>query len=309
MYTGKKDSLFFSIVVCTYNRANYLTQTLVSIAEQTFPMENFEVLVVDNNSLDDTEETVRVFIASYPNIQMRYLREMNQGVSYCRNLGVSEARGEFIVFIDDDETVDKTFLMALYSFFKDHPEAKLCAEPVFPVYNSDKPKWLSPFTERLLTGAYYKGNKVKKVKAKDYPGTGHATFRRDLFTKYGGFKTDLGRKGSSLMGGEDKDFFLRLIEQGIDCYYIPQAIVSHYISDDKLTSRHFRALTYAIGKTERIRTRSISDKEYTKRLVSEGGKWLGSLVLFLYYTVTLHFPKGWKLLEFRWNVTRGLLKK
>lgn len=301
--------MYFSIVICTYNRANYLGQTLMSIAGQDFPFTNFEVLVVDNNSLDDTEEAVRVFISTYPHIQMRYMREMNQGVSYCRNLGVSEARGEYIVFIDDDETVDNTFLTMLHSFFKSNPEAKLCAEPVFPLYNSERPRWLSPYTERLLTGAYYKGNKIKKVKPKDYPGTGHATFKRDLFTKYGGFKTDLGRKGSSLMGGEDKDFFLRLIENGIDCYYVPTAIVSHYIPDEKLTARHFRSLTYAIGKTERLRTLSISSEAYTNRLLSEALKWLASIALALFYTVTLRPSKGWMLLVFRWNVTRGLLKK
>jgi len=146
------------------------------------------------------------------------------------------------------------------------------------------------------------------VKAGDYPGTGHASFRKSLFTKYGGFNTELGRRGNSLLGAEDKDFFLRLLQNGIKCYYVPEATIYHYIPASKLTTDFFTRITYAIGVSERIRTMSESRFSYFKRLASEGFKWIASMLLFLYYLATFRYPKGEKLLQFRYYVTRGLLR-
>ncbi|MDR0833893.1 MAG: glycosyltransferase family 2 protein [Candidatus Symbiothrix sp.] len=295
----------FSIVICTYNRAEALRQSLESAAKQDFPIEDFEIVVVDNNSPDATELVCGDLMHQYSNI--RYFKEIQQGVSYGRNRGVNEARGKFIAFVDDDETINSNYVDELNEFFKTHPQAELCSLPVVPVFEAQPPKWLSPFTMRLITGAYDKGSVVKHVSSKDYPGTGHAVFKRDLFLKYGAFNTALGRKGSSLMGAEDKDFFLRLIQNGVACYYVPTAPIYHHISANKLTEDFFNRLTLAIGKSERVRTLSISKTAYYKRLVAEAIKWAASFILFTYYTVTFQPQKGTKLLLFRQNVTKGLL--
>jgi glycosyltransferase involved in cell wall biosynthesis len=298
----------FSIVICTYNRATYLSATLESLARQTYPAENFEIIIVDNNSPDTTGEVSDTFIRQHPNLTVRYFKETQQGISYARNRGVNEAQGKFITFLDDDETVDAGFLQQLDAFFQRYPDAELVSEPVVPVFETTPPDWLSPYTMRLITGAYDKGKEVKIVGTKDYPGTGHATFLTGLFHRYGEFNTDLGRKGNSLMGAEDKDFFFRLIQNGIPCYYVPDVPIYHHIPASKLTEDFFNRLTYAIGKSERIRTLSLSKTAYCKRLFSEAIKWGGSFVLFFYYTLRGQFSKGAKLILFRYNVTRGLIK-
>ncbi|GHT03934.1 glycosyl transferase family 2 [Bacteroidia bacterium] len=295
----------FSIIICTYNRAEYLRKSLESAAKQDFPTEDFEILVVDNNSPDATETVCDDLMRQYPNI--RYFKEMRQGVSYGRNRGMNEAQGKFIAFVDDDETIRSNYVYKLNEFFKTCPQAELCSLPVVPVFEAEPPKWMSSFTMRLITGAYDKGTVVKQVSAKDYPGTGHAVFKRDLFLKYGAFNTALGRKGSSLMGAEDKDFFLRLIQNNVACYYVPMAPIYHHIAANKLTEDFFNRLTLAIGQSERVRTLSISKKAYCKRLFSEAIKWAASFVLFVCYTVTFQIQKGIKLLQFRKNVTKGLL--
>jgi glycosyltransferase involved in cell wall biosynthesis len=299
----------FSVVVCTYNRAKCLEQTLLSVVSQNYPPEKFEIIIVDNNSPDQTELVSFSLRDQHKNLKIKYFKEFQQGVSYGRNRGVSEASGEYIVFLDDDETVDPVFLQNLEDFYAQYKDASLTAGPVIPVYETTPPNWLSPFTMRLITGAYDKGKTIKIVGPKDYPGTGHATFRRSLFQKYGGFNTDLGRKGSSLLGAEDKDFFTRLIQNGIKCYYLPGAAIYHHIPETKLTEEFFNRLTYAIGVSERIRTLSLSSKAYYKRLLSELFKWGVSFILFFYYIVILQFPKGGKLLQFRYRVTKGLLNK
>ncbi|GHT04662.1 hypothetical protein FACS189423_07680 [Bacteroidia bacterium] len=301
------NKIKFSAVICTYNRAKYLSETLESLARQTYPVENFEIIVVDNNSSDDTAEVCQLFMNQHPHLNIRYLKEVQQGISHARNRGVNESQGKWITFLDDDETVDADFLHNLDAFSRDYPEAELCSEPVVPVFETTPPDWLSPFTMRLITGAYDKGPEVKIVGPKDYPGTGHATFLTQLFHRHGEFNTDLGRKGTSLLGAEDKDFFLRLIQNGVKCYYVPSATIYHHIPANKLTEDFFHRITYAIGKSERIRTLSLSKSAYYKKIVDEIIKWGGSLVLFFYYTFRFQYAKGKKLIQFRYNVMRGLL--
>jgi glycosyltransferase involved in cell wall biosynthesis len=301
------EAVRFSVVICTYNRAKYLGETLESIAKQNYPKDKFEIVIVDNNSNDDTEVVSSTFKSQYPDLTVLYFMESQQGISYGRNKGVFEASGEFIAFIDDDETIDPDYLTHLDRFFSDYPDASLCGGPVVPILETARPNWLSPYTMRPITGAYNKGKKIITVKPKDYPGTGHATFRRSLFLQYGGFNTELGRKGNSLMGAEDKDFFLRLIQNGVKCYYFPLAVIYHHIPASKLTDDFFRRITYAIGKSERIRTLSKSKSIFLKRLFSESIKWGATFVLFTYYLFRLQYPKGEKLMLFRFNVTKGLL--
>ncbi|MDL2224298.1 glycosyltransferase [Bacteroidales bacterium OttesenSCG-928-M06] len=299
----------FSVVVCTYNREKYLGQTLESIVAQNFPINDYELIIVDNNSTDYTEEICDLIINKYQEHQIRYIKELQQGISFGRNRGVNESKGEIIAFIDDDETILPDYLSQLNIFFNNHLNAELCGGPVIPVYETTPPDWLSPYTMRLITGAYDKGSDIKIVGPKDYPGTGHATFKKNLFIKYGGFNINLGRKGSSLMGAEDKDFFLRLIENGVKCYYLPTAKIYHHIPPAKLTEDFFNRITYAIGKSERTRTLLISKKSFYNRLFSEVIKWGASFVLFAYYLLRFQYPKGKKLLQFRHNVTKGLLNK
>ena len=117
----------------------------------------------------------------------------------------------------------------------------------------------------------------------------------------------MGRKGNNLIGAEEKDLFDKMVDRGIQIYYLPNAILYHIIPDSKLTEEHFKNLTYSIGKSEKIRTLSISKKKYYSRLFSEVVKWGGSIILWIRFFFTLEFSKGNKLIQFRYNVTKGLL--
>jgi len=299
----------FSVIVCTYNREKYVGESLRAICRQTFATSYFELLLIDNNSPDNTQSVFDDVSREFPDVHMRYILETDQGISYARNRGIKESRGEYIVFIDDDETIDDFYLTKLDDYLNKYPEARLGATAVLPVYETQVPKWMSHFTKRLITGYYYKGDEVKIVGAADYPGTGHAIIKKELFERYGCFNTQLGRKAKSLLGAEDKDMFLRLIENKVACYYFPGIPIYHHIPDSKLTDDFFRRLTYSIGKSERIRTKMISQKAFRNRVFSEMKKWVASIVLFFGYTLSFSPYKGWKLLQFRWNVTKGLLGK
>lgn len=299
----------FSFVTCTYNREKKLSNTLQSLVEQQFEANDFEIIVINNNSTDDTENVCRTLIEEYPNLHISYYNEMNQGLSFALNRGIKEAQGEFLIYVDDDETIDREHLSRLSEHLKSYPNIQLAASPVVPVYETDTPKWLSPFLYRLIGGYFAAGSKVKVLGKGSYPGTGHTIIKRNLYDQFGTYNTELGRKGNGLLGAEDKDMSHRLIANGIPCYYLPDIPIYHHIPTYKLTDEFFSKLTYSIGKSERIRTLSHSPKAFRKRLLSEAVKWIASLVLCFFYLTTLRPQKGFKLIAFRWNVTRGLLSK
>lgn len=299
----------FSVIFCTYNREKYIYNAMKSIAEQDFPHQDYEIVLVNNNSTDSTESICNQFREDYPQVGFRYFVETNQGLSYARNRGVAESRGEILVFVDDDATAFDYYLSSIDTLFKEHPAVSACGGPIVPVYEVEKPKWLSHYTEQLIGGALYEGDKIKPFRNGKYPGGGNSAFRKEIFDKYGLFNVDLGRKGAGLIGAEEKDLYDRLTRGGEQFYYLPQMGIYHYIPQKKLTEEYFKELTYSIGKSERIRTKGVSDKAYRSRTLSETKKWIGSFVLFFGYTVALSPAKGWKLLQFRWYVSKGLSGK
>ena len=299
----------FSVIFCTYNREKYLYNALKSIAEQNVSADLYEILLIDNNSTDRTTEICDQFQIDFPSIDFKYFLETNQGLSYARNRGVKESNGEILFFVYDDATAFEGYLKSIDLLFAKHPSAMACGGPIVPVYEVEKPKWLSIYTEQLLGGALYEGSETKPFRNGKFPGGGNSAFRKEVFEKYGLFNVELGRKGTGLIGAEEKDLYDRLTKGGEIFYYLPEMGINHYIPEKKLTSAHFKELTYSIGKSERIRTKAVSQSAYRGRLLSELKKWCGTCVLFAYYTVCFAPQKGMKLFEFRWHVTKGLLSK
>lgn len=298
----------FTIVTCTYNRAAMLSDTLQSLALLQFDNSKFEVILVDNNSTDDTQQVFYRFAEKYPGVNFRYVKELNQGLSFALNRGIEEAKGEYICFIDDDEAVDRVYLKRLDSYLSLNPQIKYAASRIVPLYEGGEPKWMSAFTQRLIGGYFNAGDRIKKLGKGKYPGTGHTIIKKSLYDRFGKYNTNLGRKGKGLMGAEDKDMAFRLLNGGVECYYLPIPVF-HQIPAEKLTDDFFDRLTYSIGKSERIRTQHRSTSAYAERLFDEAIKWAASCILCLFYLIKLQPSKGFRLLRFRWNVSKGLLGK
>lgn len=296
-----------SVIFCTYNREKYIYNAMKSIVEQEFPVEKYEIVLINNNSTDNTEQICIQFQKDFPQVDFNYIVEINQGLSYARNRGIKESKGELLVFVDDDATVFEHYLSSIDNFFKMYPNAVACGGPIKPVYETGKPMWLSYYTNILIGGALYYGERIVPFKNGKFPGGGNSAFKYTVFGKYGLFNVELGRKGSSLIGAEEKDLYDRLARGGEQFYYLPQMGIYHYISETKLTKDYFKNLTYSMGKSERIRTKSVSYSAYLKRLFAECIKWIASVVLFIGYTLTFRPAKGVKLLQFRKNVSSGLL--
>lgn len=297
-----------SVILCTYNRAPYLYNVLHSIAVGTLPASEYEIVLVNNNSTDNTEEECRRFEADHPDIKLRYFLEPQQGLSYARNCGIRESRGDLLVYVDDDALVNPEYLQTYAEFFARNPEAVAAGGPIIPQYDGcEEPQWMSHYTRQLVTGKLYLGEKEREFPGDAFPGGGNAAYRKSVFDTVGLFNVELGRKGNSLIGAEEKDLFDKMTSRGMKFYYLPTAILYHLIPQKKLTQDYFDRLTYSIGVSERFRTQQIGTGKYLKRLAKEGVKWGGTMVLWTSFALKGDFAKGNKLVTFRKNVTKGLL--
>ena len=110
-----------SIIVCTYNRDKYSYNVLKSIADNEFPHTEYEIVLVNNNSTDNTESECKRFQQDYPTINFHYFVETNQGLSYARNCGIQNAQGDILVYVDDDATVNKEYIKTYVTFFFQQP--------------------------------------------------------------------------------------------------------------------------------------------------------------------------------------------
>ena len=298
-----------SAIICTYNRERYLYNVLQSLVAGNLPTEEYEIVLVNNNSTDGTEAEVRRFQTDYPQVQLRYCVEPQQGLSYARNCGIRESRGDILVYVDDDALVNKEYLATYADFFRRNADAVAAGGPILPQYDGcEEPDWMSHYTRQLVTGKLYLGEKEREFPGDAFPGGGNAAYRKSVFGAVGLFNVELGRKGNSLIGAEEKDLFDKMTSQGMKFYYLPTAILYHLIPPKKLTQDYFDRLTYGIGVSERYRTKQIGQGKYMGRLVKEAIKWGGTLVLWTGFALKGQFKKGNKLVAFRKNVTKGLLR-
>lgn len=296
-----------TVVVATYNRAESLIRCLESFRTQSSPRTEWEVVVVNNNSKDDTEERFAAFAAANADLPVRMVREERQGLSHARNCGMAAAQSPYIAIIDDDETVNEDFVRGYIEFFDAHPKAVAAGGRIVPSYEQGRPSWISPYTERPIANPLDLGDEVRPFGRGRCPGGGNMAVRREAIERYGAFDPSLGRTGKRLIGGEETDFFNRLSRSGEPFYYVPTSIIYHHISPDKLTRDYFTRLSYAIGVSEQIRTRQIG--RYGSRLLSEAVKWGATLVLAAGYTLTLRWSAARYLVLMRWQITRGLLHR
>ncbi|MBR4996113.1 MAG: glycosyltransferase family 2 protein [Alistipes sp.] len=296
-----------SLVIATYNRSAMLLDTLQSVVGQNAPREQWECVVVNNNSTDDTLERFAEFVAQYPEYNIRMVTELNQGLSYARNRGIREGEGEYIAIIDDDEHIAPDFINSYIELFDTVPDAVAAGGPIVAEYPTGRPKWMSCFTERPIANTMYFGDSVREFPKGRVPGGGNMALRRSAIRRYGVFDTSLGYVGESLVGGEECDLFERLQIAEAKYYYVPKAVMYHIIPAEKLTEKYLSRLSYNVGVSQ-LRRAKVYRRVARVRLV-ECGKWLATAVIAAWYAVTLQWSKASHLLQMRWNITKGLWSK
>ena len=237
-----------TVIVCTYNRCQGLNKALESLVSSVVSSSTkWEALVVDNNSKDQTREVVEDFCHRFP-VQFRYLFEPKQGKSNALNAGVSQAYGDVLAFMDDDVIADPMWLANLTSSFHDPGYAgaggRILLDPSFA-----PPPWLGheePYNVATALAQFDLGDKPGELETAPY-GTSMA-FRKEMFQKYGGFRTDLGPCPGSEIRGEDTEFGSRLLNAGERLRYEPSAIVYHSVPEARARKNYFLAWYFDHGR-------------------------------------------------------------
>jgi glycosyltransferase involved in cell wall biosynthesis len=297
--------LKISAIISTFNRAGFLPGLFDSLKIQTLPADDFEVIIINNNSTDNTELLSRGFLNNSKGIRVRYFTEINQGLSFARNRGIKEAGGELVTFIDDDALPAKDFLEKSVSFFDEHPEAGASGGKILLRFMSIKPGWYNIFLAPLL-GYFNHGNRTRLFKNNYFRGS-NMTFRKSLFDTFEPFNTKLGRTGDTLTGGEEKELFYRLKKNGVQLWYNAEAVVYHLVPAERTTADFIMKQAIGTGRGKRIQAQIEGDFSILKTLISEDLRWAATVFISLFYFLTLRFRKGIMIIKFRYWVSRGLL--
>ena len=245
----------YSVILCTHNHAARLKTTLSGLNALRQPEADWELLIINNASTDETEEILCATDWRPAEVPVRIIMEPKLGVSNARNRGITEANGRYIVFLDDDETPDENWLVEYERAIRTWQPDALggCIEVLFE--QGRRPTWLQDELLGFL-GQLSHGPESKKLTAKETPVfTGNAGFRKMAFDSVGLFDTGLGRKGGENLGGEDTEMYRRMIKAGMDIRWIPDAVIYHRIQASKLRKSYFHELHFRQGLIEGHRKR------------------------------------------------------
>jgi glycosyltransferase involved in cell wall biosynthesis len=240
----------YSIIIPTFNRADYLADTLRSLADLR-SSEPWEAIVVDNNSTDDTRSVVSNMERSFP-ARLHYVFEREQGRSAALNSGIRASSGDVILTTDDDIRAERDWLDSAGQAFNRFPCDYVCGK-VLPLWGGTKPAWFTDRPSRLwaVLGLWDHGPAALELENHSPPGPNIA-FRRQAFDRAGVWSTTIGRKAGTLLGQEVREWRVRATAAGLRGFYTPDMVVRHYIPPERLTKRYFRRWFYWNGISRAI---------------------------------------------------------
>ena len=269
--TGKAPRI--TVAICTRNRASFLEKAVFSVLPQA--ADDTELLIVDNASADETPKIAARLKASNPFVTV--WRETELGLSTARNTALVQARGEFVIFLDDDATAEPGWLDAYRQFIGNPPSGKLAAAggAVIPLYETPPPAWLDPLAHEL------RGNdRPHPFDARGGPWGCNFAVHRARAIEAGGFNRAYGRKGSSMAAHEETDLFQRLNRAGYQVWWLPEARIRHWVAKERLTLPVHCRNMFSLGRsTAQLRQQDRSGK------LRRGGYFLVRLAVAPFHIV------------------------
>lgn len=239
--------LHITVAICTWNRASLLAQTLTAMIALRVPEgTTWELLVVDNNSTDGTAATIATFEGRLP---IRRLVELRPGLSHARNRATIEASGEYLLWTDDDVLVEPSWLGAYVAAFIRRPAAGFFGGVIRPWFPNDPPEWLRRGFDHVAT-AYASldyGPEEIPLSVGRFPFGANMAFRVNEQRAFP-YDPSLGRRPGSAILGDETDVFRRMHAQGIGGWWVPGAIVRHFIPPERQSIAYLREYYMGYGQ-------------------------------------------------------------
>ena len=228
-----------SIIIATYNRAVYLSECLKGLGSLVTDPAKYEIIIIDNNSTDNTKEITQNFIETNPNISVRYLFEPTQGASLSRNRGINQAIGEILCFLDDDAVPYPEWLDAMTEGFINPTVGCVGGPAILDYLGEEEPSWLQGDLKGLLSGyglGYCQPTVITEIA--EYPFLCNMAIRSNMLDEVGLFRTDLGPSGNNLVVGEETELIGRIRQGGWIVMYLPNAKVRHLVAPERLEKQY-----------------------------------------------------------------------
>jgi glycosyltransferase involved in cell wall biosynthesis len=232
---------YISVVIGTYNRCEVLRGALESLMNQDSGGTAYEVIVVDNNSTDDTRNMVENLREQFGRNNLIYCFERTQGVSHARNRGIAAARGHLIAFTDDDIRPARNWISSVAKGFNKFPNADCIGGKVLPPPSIQFPPWLTAkhWTPLALLDL---GSKPINLDVRNGPGlvAANMAVRASVFADVGTFQPQLQRVKNGIGSMEDHEFQLRLMNARKNLMYVPDLVVHAHVLPERLTKDYHR---------------------------------------------------------------------
>ena len=245
-----------SVVIPTRDRSDLLSLAIQSLLSQTLDKNHFETLIVDNGSTDHTEEIVKKYINQLPNL--RYIYAAEPGLHIGRHRGMREAKGDILVFADDDIEATSAWLESYHQLFSDSQVA-MAGGNNFPLFIQTPPNWLKCLWEHSRLGGDYALPALSILDLKDglrefnpYMVWGcNFAIRKSVLVEAGGFHPDLMPKELIQYQGDGETHVSRYIaENGLKCMFHPGASIHHKVTPERMTHSYFRQRGYSQGVSD-----------------------------------------------------------
>ena len=279
------DHLDVSAVISTYNRCEMLPRALDNLLRQECDGVKYEVIIVDNNSTDQTRQVVESFIRQ-GHTNLRYVFEPRQGVSYARNTGIAHARAPIIAFADDDVIVSRSWIATVKRVFDEHTDVNCIGGRVLPAWNEKPPDWLTRENWSPLALQDYgpepfhidRNRSLCLVSA-------NLAFRRGVFERIGLFAPELQRVKDSIGSMEDLELLMRFWRAGEQSLYAPSLVVTAEVPEERMKKAYHRrwhkghGYFYAMMRADEIEQSSRSrlfdvPAHLYRQSVTDAFRWL-----------------------------------
>jgi len=250
-----------SIIIATYNRAKILQRVLDGLLQQKgVPAEDYEILIVDNNSTDSTAELITLYGPQFKCV-FRYLFQPEKGKSCALNMAVKGAHGVNLAFTDDDVILTDDWVKNIFQFVKDH-QFDAAGGRVLPEYPENTPKWVVKNRD-LLNGpivVHDYGIDVKPYNKEMLPFLGaNMLIKSKMFDDLGGFREDLGP--GKMAGAEDTEFFRRMERSGRRILYCGNILIRHPVDPKRMSLGYLAKWNMDNGRYIALNGKGLMEKK------------------------------------------------
>ena len=238
-----------SVCLCTWNRSRLLDQTLTKLRDVVVPPGvEWEVIVINNNSTDDTDAVLERHASHLPLIR---LHEAKPGHTHARNRGLPHASGDLILWTDDDVQVPKHWLTAAVEGAARFPEAVGFAGPILPWFPEPPDPVLLEAFPALGNGfcGLNLGMEPRRMHEDEFAYGANMLFRASA-TQGLLFDTNIGHKGNRPGSGDDLEYQRRLKQRGGTFAWLPEMSVEHYVDPSRMTLDYLTKYYYATGEAD-----------------------------------------------------------